>query len=98
VPHFNLIAHLISMPAKTEMSNGDSQRVQSSQVRTLSPFRPESSLTELLLKATGGKEMSSSGFAPRAQSAGDRNHASNQNSSGVNNQQGYGKSDGSKGK
>ncbi|KAK5096707.1 hypothetical protein LTR70_002923 [Exophiala xenobiotica] len=59
------------MPPKTEMSKGDSQRIQSSQ-------------------ATGSKDMSSSGFAARAQSAGDRNSAG----SGGNSQQGGGNTSG----
>ncbi|KAK5215075.1 hypothetical protein LTR72_011846 [Exophiala xenobiotica] len=65
------------MSPRTDMSKGDSQRIQSSQ-------------------AKGGKDMSSSGFASRAQSAGDRNSAG----SGGNNQQGSvntrGNSDGRK--
>ncbi|KAK5202413.1 hypothetical protein LTR47_011301 [Exophiala xenobiotica] len=64
------------MSPRTDMSKGDSQRIQSSQ-------------------AKGGKDMSSSGFASRAQSAGDRNSAG----SGGNNQQGSvnrGNSDGQK--
>lgn len=65
------------------------------------PTSPQSNLhgdllTALLIQATGGKDMSSGGFAARAQSAGDRNPAS----SGGNNQQGggntSGKSDGQK--
>ncbi|KAJ7055577.1 hypothetical protein C8F01DRAFT_1158658 [Mycena amicta] len=52
-PHIDLSSLLATMPPKSSMTKGDSQRIQSSQ-------------------AKGGRDMSSSGFASRAQSAGDR--------------------------
>jgi hypothetical protein len=94
----------IIMPAKTPMTKGDSSRIQSSQV---CPYPPSLSLIKLKLpliyssgQAMGGKDMSSSGFASRAQSAGDRSTNSSgygQNISSGNNQQGSGNTGGNNG-
>tara|TARA_R110002003_G_scaffold86_1_gene7094 strand:+ start:12623 stop:12868 length:246 start_codon:yes stop_codon:yes gene_type:complete len=55
----------------TSMTQSDASRVQSSQVSF--GFMFASSIVDIALKARGGGDMSSSGFASRAQSAGDRN-------------------------
>ena len=84
------------MPTKTEMSKDASQRIQSSQVCLIAspqipPYMKELLKRNFSIRATGGKDMSSRGFASRAQSAGDRNTAaSGQTTSGRNNQQGGG--------
>ena len=56
------------------MTKADSERIQSTQVRL--PVEPVSKVhtnADATMKAQGGKDMSSGGFAARAQSAGDRN-------------------------
>ena len=76
--HLENLTHTI-MPSN-QMSKSDSSRIQSSQVR---PFPYSTSNIPLkLFQATGGKNMTSGGFAARAQSAGDRNANSASSSSG----------------
>lgn len=53
------------------MTQSDASRVQSTQVSF--DFIFASNIIDLTLKARGGGNMSSSGFAARAQGAGDRN-------------------------
>jgi hypothetical protein len=56
--------------SKGQMTQSDASRIQSSQVCWKSDSIPS---TDTRLQAQGGKDMSSEGFAARAQSAGDRN-------------------------
>jgi hypothetical protein len=64
----------------TSMTQSDASSIQSSQVSCGSMFA--SSIVDPTPKARGGGNMSSSGFASRAQSAGDRNANSGGQSKG----------------
>jgi hypothetical protein len=66
-----------------DMTKSDSRRVQSSQVSNLSIWNSnrEYQLTKLL-QAKGGNDMSSNGFAARAQAAGDKHANSNNGNAG----------------
>jgi hypothetical protein len=55
----------------TSMTQSDASRIQSTQVSFDLVFT--SSIIELVSKARGGGDMTSRGFASRAQGAGDRN-------------------------
>ncbi|KAE8450644.1 hypothetical protein EG329_005988 [Mollisiaceae sp. DMI_Dod_QoI] len=75
------------MPGKHEMTKSDASRIQSTQVRSphSSLPQPDSILSgskliyDTVSQACNGRDMSSSGFASRAQSAGDRNANANVN-------------------
>lgn len=55
------------------MSQSDASRIQSAQVSAIPFHAPVCIDRTAWCEAKGGKDMSSSGFAARAQSAGDRN-------------------------